>query len=497
MAGAAGSGKSTIAGTVAEYFDDEKESEAPKSEAQKVLRANFFCSRQFEETRRRKFIIPTIVYQLARRSRSYARALLEADKFDSADVLSKQMMDLLVGPWQRSANYRSAKDDRPEPPPYLVVIDALDEIEGEGGPEFLRILLMTISRGQLQGLKFLVTSRLHPELASLCANFPPDAVCHLHDSEHTKAVKVDIVTHLKHKLPKLRDEPGLTHLAKKADGLFIYAATMVRYIAPRSKMAKSEQIDLMMRLSGSAWAMTSTRASLVDGLYRQILCEAFSNLPNEQFQMRLGILHTFLCTEERVSPSIAAALISDKGQEELASIIVEDLHAVLYTKEGRVFWYHASFPDFIFTQTRSTFTISATGDDVNMSCDVAAHNAVLTHRCFRIMIPNLRFNICNLPSSFLLDSEVPGLAQLVQENINDVLSYCCRHWSQHLARGELNDRNVLLPCIQDFFPIRVLFWIEAMNILQSSNRCPSMLRQAHEWVLSVRLKITCLRCMPN
>ena len=485
MAGAAGSGKSTIACTVAGYFDDEKESEVPKSEAQKLLRATFFCSRQFEETRKQKYIIPTIVYQLARRSRSYARALLEADNFDSVDVLSRQMTDLLVGPWQRSANHRRAKDGRPELPPCLVVIDALDEIESEGGLEFLRTLLMTVSRGQLQGLKFLITSRLHPELVSLCANFPSDAICHLHDSEHTDTVKADILAYLKDKLPNLRDEPGLTDLAKKADGLFIYAATVVRYIAPRSKMAKSEQIDLMTKLSGSTWAMTSTTASLVDRLYRQILCEAFCNLQNEQFQTRLSILHTFLCTEERVSPSIAAALISDKGKDELANIIVGDLHAVLYIKEGRVFWYHASFQDFIFTETRSKFNIS--GEVVNMSCHVATHNTTLTHHCFRIMMSSLRFNICNLPSSFLLDSEVPGLVQLVQKNISDILSYCCRYWSQHLARAASNDRDDLLPDIENFFPIYVIFWIEAMNLLRSSHQCPSMLRRASEWVLKVQL----------
>jgi WD40 repeat protein len=387
------------------------------------------------------------------------------------------MKDLLVGPWQRSAN------DRPsEFPSYLVVIDALDEIENQGGSVFLRELLMTVNGGQLQGLKFLITSRPHPELASLCATFSSDVVCRLYEVP-TDTVKADIVVYLKDKLPNLRDEPQLNDLAQKADGLFIYAATVVRYITPRSMMAKGEQVHLMGKLFGSTWAMSSMTASLIDVLYQQILQEAFSNLENELFHSRLSILHTFLCTEERVSPSIAAALISDTGMKEQASIVVRELHAVLHTIEGRVFWYHASFPDFIFTETRSKFTIS--GNIVNMSCDVAAHNTVVTRRCFNIMMSNLRFNICNLPSSFLLDSEVPALAHLVQKNVSDILTYCCRHWSQHLARVASNDRD-FLPYIQDFFPMHVLFWIEVMNILQSSLQCPSMLQQAREWVLSVR-----------
>jgi hypothetical protein len=396
------------------------------------------------------------------------------------------MKDLLVGPWQRSAN-----DRPPELPPYLVVIDALDEIEGQGGSVFLRELLMTVDGGQLQGLKFLITSRPHPELASLCATFSSDAVCRLYEVP-TDTVNADIVLYLKDKFPHLQDEPQLRDLAQKADGLFIYAATLVRYITPRPKMAKFEQIDLMSKLSGSTWVMSSATGSLVDELYQQILREAFSNLENEQFHRRQSILHTFLCTEERVSPSIAASLISEPSMEELASIIVDELHAVLYANdEGCILWYHASFLDFIFTQTRSKFTIS--GDIVNMSCDVSAHNAVLTRRCFDIMMSNLHFNICNFPSSFLHDSEVPQLAELVQKNISGILAYCCRYWSQHLARAPSNDCDYLRLCIQDFFPMHVLFWIEAMNLLQSSHQCPSMLQQSREWVLNVRPRIPFLR----
>ena len=435
LTGDTGSGKSTIACTVAGHFDDETE-----NEAQNILRASFFCSRQFEETRRQKYIIPTIVYQLAHQSRSYARALLGANKFRSVDVVSKQMKVLLVSPWQRSAN-----DRPPEFPPYLVVIDALDEIEHQGGSVFLRELLMMVDGGQLKGLKFLITSRPHPELASLCATFPFDAVCRLYEVP-TDTVKADIMVYLKDKLPNLRDEPQLSDLAQKADGLFIYAATVVRYITPRPMMAKSEQIHLMGKLFGSTWAMSST-ASLTDALYQQVLQEAFSNLENELFHSRLSILHTLLCTEERVSPSIAAALISDTGMKEQASIVVRELHAVLHTIEGRVFWYHASFPDFMFTETGSKFMIA--GDIVNMSCDVAAHNAVLTRRCFDITMSNLRFNICNLPSSFLLDSEVPGLAHLVQKNVSDILTYCCRYWSQHLARVASNSKTFFL-CMFSF-----------------------------------------------
>ncbi|KIM75213.1 hypothetical protein PILCRDRAFT_13773 [Piloderma croceum F 1598] len=408
LTGDAGSGKSTIACTVAGHFNDKTKSE--------------------------KYIIATIVYQLACQSRSYAHALLEANTFDSVDALSEQMNDLLVGPWQQSATNRP-----PELSPYLVVVDALDDIEG---------------------LKFLITSRPHPELASLCKTFSSDAVCRLYNMPKD-TVGADIVAYLKDKLPKLRDEPQLTCLAQKADGLFIYAATVVRYITLRPRMAKVEQLDLMCVLLDHTWPVSSGAhmvVSLVDELYRQILWEAFFNLEDKLFHARLSILHTFLCTEECVSPSIVATLLSDTDMEEKACLIVSDLHVVLYVKDGRVFWYHASFPDFIFTQTRSMFTVSS--HVVDMSCDMAAHNSVLACCCFRIMMLDLRFNICNLPSSFLLDSE-------------------------HLAQATVNDRDDLCTCIQDFLAIHILFWIKAMNLLGLGPKCSSVLQQAREWVLKV------------
>ena len=160
----------------------------------------------------------------------------------------------------------------------------------------------------------------------------------------------------------------------------------------------------------------------VDVLYRQILFEAFGKLKNELRLARLRILYTLLCTEEHVFTSVAAGLLSNSSDiVGRANQVVSDLHAVLYINDGKVFWYHASFPDFIFTQAHSRFTMTHLGTffQIDMSCDPAFHHALLAHSCFRIMMSELCFNICNLPSSFLLDSEVPNLQ--VEDNICDSL----------------------------------------------------------------------------
>ena len=478
LTGEAGSGKSTLAYTVAKHFDNDGN----------ILGGNFFCSRLLEETRQQRNIIPKIVYQLARKSGSYARALLDADKLDSVGrILSKQMKDLLVDPWQQSIGERHS-----EFPPYLVIVDALDEINDQGGSAFLKELLDTVNACALRGLKFLITSRPDPNIACLCTSFASEAVCRLYDVPRA-TVQADVMTYLEAELPALKDHEKLTKIADKADGLFIYAATVVRYIRPRFNTTKREQLKLMGKLFNdiSPTARSPGMRSLVDELYKQILWAAFSDRDDDIFRTRLNILHTILCTQERVSTSVAAALHPDSDDMPDvadADVLVEDLHAVLYVKDGCVLWYHASFPDFIFTQTRSKFTLSTTDHVIDMSCDKAAYHALLTQSCFHIMMSpsGLCFNICQLPSSFLLDSEVLDLALWIQENISDVLRYCSHCWAQHLEWAAEDKLTVLVGCIVEFLNKHVLFWIEAMNLLKSSSVCPLMLQQAKKRMLKVK-----------
>ena len=224
----------------------------------------------------------------------------------------------------------------------------------------------------------------------------------------------------------------------------------------------------------------------VDVLYRQILFEAFGKLKSDLRLARLRILYTLLCTKERVSTSVIAGLLSNSSDMVgRANQVVSDLHAVLYINDGKVFWYHASFLDFVFTQARSRFTImhKGTSFQVDISCDLASHHTLLTHSCFRIML-GLCFNICNLPSSFLLDSEVPNLQ--VEEKICDSLRYACQYWAQHMVQATPSEHKALQAHIVDFLHTRVLFWVEAMNLLQVSSQCARMLLEVRDCLQKVR-----------
>ncbi|KAG5349703.1 hypothetical protein C0989_002317 [Termitomyces sp. Mn162] len=441
-------------------------------------------------------IVNTLIelYNLAHHSHVYAESLHAASgAFDSVNKpLSNQMNDLLVGPWQKSV-----KNYSPDLPPYLIVIDALDEIQGKAGAEFLRKLLLTIQSGHLQGLKFLVTSRPDPELAKLCASFPPDSVCRLQDVSQEQADR-DIMTYLHHALPVFQNKLELKELGRKANGLFIYASTAVRYI---SSGTPGEQQDQMRQLLNSTNNTEMSEVSnsfdprtLIDNLYHQILSEAFVQVQKNHVEARLKLLYTILCTEERISASVAAGLCNAtnvRDMEERADDLIKKLHAVLYVKDDKVFWYHASFPDFIFAQGQSSkICLTDFNNSSNyikdMSCDAASHHALLAKCCFDIMQRELQFNICNLPSSFFEDTKIPNLQTCIKEKISGVLQYACQHWAQHIMKAIPKEHKNILDKIEKFLEIHVLFWMEAMNLLQLSKQCHIMLQQVIECITKAR-----------
>ena len=155
---------------------------------------------------------------------------------------------------------------------------------------FLQSLLQTINQRRLRGLKFLVTSRPDPSLVELCETFSSKAVCRLQDVP-IERVGSDIIQYLKTKLPKFAGKPELKTMEQLAGGLFISAATIVRYLTPRRRMAESEQRNLLRNLhhQQSFSACGARQPLLIDKLYQQIMRDAFSELDDNLFNSRLQI----------------------------------------------------------------------------------------------------------------------------------------------------------------------------------------------------------------
>ena len=136
--GLAGTGKSTIAITIAERLF-----------AGGQLGASFFCSRDFEDRRNLQFIFPTLEIQLARKYtefRSILISLIQSDPEIAYESLYNQMKKLIVQPLNESGIST------------VIIIDALDECEDEeSASAILSVLGQFVSK--IPEVKFFLTGR--------------------------------------------------------------------------------------------------------------------------------------------------------------------------------------------------------------------------------------------------------------------------------------------------------------------------------------------------
>jgi hypothetical protein len=447
--GLAGTGKSTIAYTVCESLQEEG-----------LLAASFFCSRQEEDTRSERYIVPTIVVQLANHSSSYARELRHVSA-SSIRGTGRQMPDLFVKPW------RAVLQERPSTLRHLViVVDALDE--NEGGTSFLRKLVDATNKnkaavgrqkGGLLGLKFLVTSRPHPHIVHVCQDIR--TVCHLH-SLHRAVVSRDIHKYLKTELLALCNHPIIDTIARQAGSLFIYAATAVRLAKPHTSSMGLSSAEMLARLDVFTNMKTAEPGVFTtDDLYKFIVGDALTGLEPEAQRIRFQILQAILVSEPTSPETIAELLMVDAST---VISTVESFHAVLHSPDGTIRWYHASFPDAIFDDRRFHFLIpppaGKSAPNAILFRSVEVQHSLIAHHCFRVMESELH---CHTIKTSSEDQHAPPLA----------LQYSIRSWVTHThacSRLKLDaiQFNTLCSRLQTFLWQRFVLWMNAAVNAQSS-----------------------------
>jgi hypothetical protein len=301
----------------------------------------------------------------------------------------------------------------------------------------------------------------------------------------------DIKIYLSANLAECATIEQIEKLVLDAAGLFIHAATVVEYVAGRDV---GEQKSLLRRLLSPSSTRRPLRGATaaLDRLYLQILETSLVDPRDfddeDVFQDCLSILHTFLCTIQRTSTSVAVALLNASSTDDevffddgMANGVLHRLYAVLYVHDGQVMWFHKSFPDFLFDKARSG----------KFFCDQEQHHQRLARGCFKIMNDELRLNIADIPSSFLLDRDDPTLPARITTNISLSLRYACGNCMAHLVLTSHEAPNPLVNMLSGFLQLQVLFWMEAMNLLGRRGLCQGIMRDARRW--SQKSKV-CLIC---
>ena len=410
-------------------------------------------------------IFPTLAFQLAYKYPYFRRNLLEVLK-ERPDVghesLCSQMEKLLIGPLRATQTTT------------LIIIDALDECKDK---EPASAILSILSRyvDQIPTVKFFITGRPEPRIRSgfrLESLAPITEVLKLHEVK-PEAVDKDIELFFRTQLISLaknRSDPDLTEdwpspsdirvLCKKAAGFFIYASTVVKFVASETD-SLSERLSLITSLPEST---IEEGRSGVNQLYTQILQQAFSDThpdntqPYIRFRTVVGVV---LLLFNPLSTKDLSDLLGCSSQYIWGA--TRSLHSLLRvpgSMEDPIQIFHKSFPDFLIDPGRCR--------DERFVVEPAAHHEEILVACLRFMEEMLKRDICNLGDYTVL-SEVKIHSTHKKAHIGDALEYACKFWTKHLLEipsSSLHTEKVET-AIERFFTAHLLHWIEVLAITEN------------------------------
>jgi hypothetical protein len=483
--GLAGTGKSTVARTFCERTHGRKDGS--------LHIASFFASRYSAERRKAMNILHTFVYQLALLDEdirsSATRALAEEPDLLSRS-LDQQVKKLLDDGIKHLKSSRS----------FVLVLDALDECEvdslGREGGQLLLLLARSVNASG-GSVKLLVTSRLEPTIRDMFNEIQKRSsqsqVLQLHDIDRA-VVRNDIRQYLMHSLYDLAQRIKTTDwpsdaqvdtLLDNADVLFVYAATVIRYISHR-RFDPRKRLEQVLARTGNS---SKSAYRQLDILYQGVLENAMAGADDgedepEILEQLRTMLATVVLLAQPLSPSSIASLLDWSLHE--TEITLAHLSAVLIVHgDEPVLIFHPSFPDFLLDKSRCT--------DPRLHFDSPRHHSILACRSLVIMSSLLHKDMLGTGLNSLdKNANMLDLDGLVAKGISTHLRYAVLFWMFHIVNSLVEDN--LLKSLDLFCHGHLLHWLECLSYLNEIDIALSGLVTVTEF-LEVCVLLLGLECM--
>ncbi|KAJ6450701.1 hypothetical protein C8R47DRAFT_1170867 [Mycena vitilis] len=341
--GPAGAGKSAIAQSFCQILEEEGR-----------LGAGFFFKRGHASRGSGNKLFPTIVYQLARSCPNLKQeisAIVEDDPAIIARDFSTQVHRLMVEPCVRCTTRN-----------LVIVIDGLDECEGQNVQREILCSLGTIVHKQPLLFRILVASRPEPHIQDVFRG----ALNKIYRPLNINQSFEDVKTYLADEFGRIHREhwetmatvaepwPTLDVIEKLADtssGYFVFASMVIRFIDDRD-FRPTERLDVIMDINPVG---SEAPFAALDQLYIRIL----SDVPVSSRPQLVKVL-TILVAKFNLSLLHIEQLLELQSGDCL--LILRHLHSVVDVPQNtgeRMTAHHASFLEFLDKPKRSeTFCIS-------------------------------------------------------------------------------------------------------------------------------------------
>lgn len=431
--GMAGTGKSTISRTVAQFFANDDQ-----------LGASFFFKRgEGDRGNASRFFI-TIAAQLVHTVPdiipSVRKAIGEQPNI-AEKTLEEQFKKLVLQPLSELCQASTQTS------PLVLVIDALDECEDE---RHIRIILRLLSQARLTTVRLRVFLTSRPELPirlgfkQMSLDTHQDVV--LQDIPPA-AIEHDISAYLKDEFGKIKDDYNCSHppdfslpsdwpgekniqlLTAMAVPLFIFAATTCRFVGD-SRWNPQDRLGAVLEFQ------TASQASKFDKTYLPILNQLILGLTKREKGSIVSQFHEIIGSIVVLADPLPIDSLARLLQvpRETVQCRVDALHSVLLIPvdpTSPVRLLHFSFREFLLDpekQGNSEFWVNE-----------REQNKVLARRCLELLSrPELlKENICALSSPGTLRTEINP--QTIDKCLPQDVQYACRYRVHHLEQSRERD----------------------------------------------------------
>ena len=374
--------------------------------------------------------------------------------------------------------------------PIVIIIDALDESgDTDSRRVLLRILGNTITDSRVTDLppnfRILLTSRPLPDIHA-ALNRGTHIRKKSMDSIPPDSTQRDILRYVSDELSQvdfeIPSQEVFDSLTRFSGQIFEWARLACAYIRGDNAGTILEPEE---RFNAIITHSKTDHVPLLDGMYKFTLEAIF---PKEQpashrdrgLKRFESVMAQILGTKE---PLCLGSLTSMRSHfKDLADIKIHRILAPMAAllsgaidPSVPIRPLHASFADFLTDRDRSH----------EFFIDIHHIHNDLAFASLGVM-KELRFNICDLPSSYLSNSQVLDLDDRVKKCIPAEMAYSCRFWTDHVRDTSFN--SALAEEVRVFFNHeRLLFWFETLSLLNVVNTCAGSLSSIIQWVTVCRM----------
>ncbi|RCI09453.1 hypothetical protein L249_3730, partial [Ophiocordyceps polyrhachis-furcata BCC 54312] len=453
--GMAGTGKSTVSRSIADALHQESK-----------LGASFFFRRGEEFRDNPSRLFTTLASQLATRRPIIApliKSAIDEDPFLPQKTLAEQFEKLIRQPLLAGLPPGQSKG-------VILVIDALDECEADNRAQ---LVLRVFRSYESLGLKLFITSRPEePVRLGFMASGTKYKDLILQDISQD-IIRHDLSLFMQTELERVRknwnsiapdtgglaqDWPGTSqvrYLVNMAMPLFIFAATICRFLAESRCGNPDEQLQEVLRYGALS------QESELNKTYRPVLDSLIARLSPRMTDKVLSQFRTIVG-----SIILLANPLSTRGLSRILRIsqgIVDgqlrQLHSVLSVPQSArspIRLLHLSFRDFLVDADQR-------GQNPFWIDEEKTHRE-LGSRCLQLMTEVLVRDICGLEKAGKLDSNVSE--HQVDEHISAEAQYACLHWVFHFQGARDSMSGLDLEQIHTFLKLCFLPWVEVLCLMR-------------------------------